>query len=234
MAARTTRRTFTAEYKRRILYQAERCKKTGDLGELLRKEGLYASHLASWRERAASVVLNALAPKRRGPPKDLIAGHIRALAEKDRVIAEWKRRALHAEAMVELQRANLVAASQLRVSRAKLKVSALTQGVAKEYGVSSTCAALGIARTTYYRELAPKQGPKQRRASVRRFSDKERQAVWDILHEARFVDLAPAVIHARLLDEGRQLCSVRTMHRILAERDELKNNSHSKPPPPAV
>jgi len=48
--------------------------------------------------------------------------------------------------------------------------------------------------------------------------------VWDVLHEARFVGLAPAVIHAQLLAEGRQLCSLRTMHRILAERDESQNN----------
>ena len=224
MATRTTRRKFTAEYKRRILHQAERCKKTGDLGALLQKEGLYASHLASWRAQAASALLQSLAPKRRGPPKDLIAGHIRALAEKDRVIADWTRRALRAEAMVEVQRASLVAIKRLQVNSAKLKVTALTQRVAKEHGVSSTCAALGMARSTYYRELARKLGPKQGRTSARRFSDKERKAVWDVLHEARFVGLAPAVIHAQLLAEGRQLCSLRTMHRILAERDESQNN----------
>jgi transposase len=223
VAARTTRRTFTADYKLRILHQAERCKQSGTLGILLQKEGLYASHLASWRAQAASVMLNALAPKRRGPAKDLNAGHIRALAEKDRVIAEWKRRALRAEAMVQLQRARLVATKRLGVNRTELQLTSLTQTAAKEYGVSSTCAALGIARSKYYREHASKQGPKQKRTSVRRLSDAERQMVWDILHEARFIGLAPAVIHAQLLNEGRQLCSVRTMHRILAERDTSKN-----------
>jgi len=168
-------------------------------------------------------MLDSLAPKRRGPPKDLIAGYIRALAAKGREIAVWKRRALRAEAMVEVQRASLVATKRLNVNSPKLKVTAATQAVAREYGVSLACAALGVARSTYYRELAPKLAPKQRRTSARRLPDAKRQLVWDVLHEARFIGLAPAAIHAQLLDEGRQLCSVRTMHRILAERNKSRN-----------
>jgi len=95
--------------------------------------------------------------------------------------------------------------------------------VAPKLGVSATCAAFGVARATYYRERAPVHGPKRRRPSPpRRLSADERRAVLDVLHEPRFIDLAPAEVYATLLDEGRRLCSVRTMHRVLAENTEAR------------
>ncbi len=95
--------------------------------------------------------------------------------------------------------------------------------VAPRLGVVQTCAAFGVARATYYRQLAPIQGPKQRRPSPpRRIPDEERGAVLAALHEPRFIDLAPAEVHAMLLAEDRYLCSVRTMHRILAENAEAR------------
>jgi len=109
--------------------------------------------------------------------------------------------------------------------------------VAPALGISATCAAFGIARSTYYRERAPVQGPKRRRGSPsRRLSDTERKAVLDVMHEPRFIDLAPAEIHATLLDQGQCLCSVRTMHRVLAEnaearerRDQLRHPKYAAP-----
>ena len=90
-------------------------------------------------------------------------------------------------------------------------------------GVDATCKAFGLARATYFRKRAPVYGPRPRRpAPARKLSAAERQAVLDVLHEPRFVDLAPAQIHATLLTEGRYLCSVRTMHRILQENSEAK------------
>ena len=109
--------------------------------------------------------------------------------------------------------------------------------VAPKLGVSATCAAFGVARASYYRERAPMHGPKRRRPSPpRRLSPDERTAVLDVLHEPRFVDLAPAEVYATLLDEGRCLCSVRTMHRVLAEnaearerRNQLRHPSYAPP-----
>lgn len=94
---------------------------------------------------------------------------------------------------------------------------------APSFGVAATCAAFDVPRATYYRNRAPVYGPKQRRPSPpRRLPDRERQDVLAVLHEPRFVDLAPAQVFATLLEEGRYLCSIRTMHRILAENAELR------------
>ena len=90
-------------------------------------------------------------------------------------------------------------------------------------GIDATCAAFGVARATYFRKRAPVYGPRPLRpAPARKLSAPERQAVLDVLHEPRFVDLAPAQVHATLLTEGEYLCSIRTMHRILHENSEMK------------
>ncbi len=104
-------------------------------------------------------------------------------------------------------------------------------------GVLAACVALSVARATYYRRRAPIFGPRQRKASPpRTLPADERRAVLDVLHEPRFADVVPAEVHATLLDEQRYLCSVRTMHRILAEngevrerRDQLVHPSYAKP-----
>lgn len=60
------RRQFTAEYKRSIVAQAEACRDDGAIGALLRREGLYSSHLTTWRRQKQQGELDALAPKKRG------------------------------------------------------------------------------------------------------------------------------------------------------------------------
>jgi transposase len=104
VTATAKRRRYTAEYKRRILQEADACKETGGVGALLRREGLYSSHLTHWREQAASGELAALAPKKRGPQAKAIDPRDRQLAEKDREIAKLQRRAERAEAIVEVQK----------------------------------------------------------------------------------------------------------------------------------
>lgn len=60
------RRRFSAEYRMRILREADACTKRGELGALLRREGLYSSHLVDWRRQRDEGVLHALMPRRRG------------------------------------------------------------------------------------------------------------------------------------------------------------------------
>ncbi len=103
-------------------------------------------------------------------------------------------------------------------------------------GIAPTCVAMDLARATYYRTLRPRYGPHYRRTPSRTLSRQERQGTLAILHEPRFVDRAPAEVYATLLDEGQYLCSERTMYRILAEnqevrerRDQLRHPNYHKP-----
>lgn len=91
-------------------------------------------------------------------------------------------------------------------------------------GVRAACAAVGRPRATHYRRhrqsAAPPRAPRPRPQPVtqpRALSPAERAEVLDVLHDERFVDLAPGEVYAILLDEGRYLCSESTMYRILRE-----------------
>ena len=90
-------------------------------------------------------------------------------------------------------------------------------------GIEVTCAALDVCRATYYRWRAPEvYWVAHRMPHPRALLVDERRAVLEVLHEDRFADLAPAQIYATLLDEKRYLCSERTMYRILAANDEVR------------
>src|SRR5947208_17179506 len=67
VVAQAKRRRFTAEYKQRILAEADRAKGSGGVGALLRREGLYSSVLTRWRRERDAVVIKAFAPQKRGP-----------------------------------------------------------------------------------------------------------------------------------------------------------------------
>ena len=66
VSARAVRRQFSARYKLKILEQVDSCTEPGEVGRLLRREGLYSSHLAAWRKAQRKGSLQALAPKKRG------------------------------------------------------------------------------------------------------------------------------------------------------------------------
>jgi putative transposase len=90
-------------------------------------------------------------------------------------------------------------------------------------GVARMCAALAVPPATYYRHRCPTPAPPVPRPSpARTLPLAERAAVLEVLHEPRFVDRAPAEVYARLLDEGRYLCSERTMYRILEAHQEVR------------
>lgn len=91
--------------------------------------------------------------------------------------------------------------------------------------ISKACQVLGVNRSTHYdrkREKLTTDPSSIKRCSPRRLSPEERAAVLEVLNEDRFVDKAPAEIYASLLDEGRYLCSIRTMYRILKENQQVK------------
>ena len=93
------RRTFTAAYKLQILEAAE---KAESVGELLRKEGLYSSHLTTWRQQRDSGALAALSRKRgRKPQRD---PHARRIAELERANARLQRKLRKAETIIAVQK----------------------------------------------------------------------------------------------------------------------------------
>jgi putative transposase len=103
-------------------------------------------------------------------------------------------------------------------------------------GVAPTCAAMGVARSNFYRHQRPQAVAAPRRPSPRALSPTERETALAVLHEPRFVDLAPPQVYTRLLDEDRYLCSERTLYRILEantevreRRDQLRHPVYQKP-----
>ena len=98
------RRSFSAEYKARILAEADACTRPGEVGELLRREGLYTSHLTYWRKQRRAGALKELGRPRGRVPAD----------RRDQEIAELRRRAERAEA--ELQKDRKVIEIQGNVS----------------------------------------------------------------------------------------------------------------------
>jgi transposase-like protein len=104
VVAKAQRRRFTAEYKRRIVREADRCTTTGAIGALLRREGLYASYLTTWRAARDRGELEGLAPKARGPKGVAPDARDKKIAEQEREIGKWRKRAERAEALVEVQK----------------------------------------------------------------------------------------------------------------------------------
>lgn len=99
------RRSFSGEYKRRILAEADACTEPGAIGALLRREGLYSSHLAEWRAVRARGEIDALAPKKRGPaPAQVPDARDRELDDVKRQLAKATIRAERAEALIEIQK----------------------------------------------------------------------------------------------------------------------------------
>ncbi len=98
---RAKHRQFSAEYKQRILEEAEACTEHGQLGALLRREGLYSSHLTAWRRQRNRMVLDGFAPKKRGPkPDPLVAENACLQREIERLEARLKR----AETIIAFQK----------------------------------------------------------------------------------------------------------------------------------
>jgi len=98
------RRRFTAEYKLRILREADACSEPGQLGALLRREGLYSSHLSAWRMQRDEGTLAGLTPKRRGrkanPDAPVIAENERLKRENQRLAEKLRQ----AETIIEVQK----------------------------------------------------------------------------------------------------------------------------------
>ena len=98
------RRNYTAEYKRLILREAEACKKQGQVGALLRREGLYSSNLTAWRHQVERGTLDALSSKKRGPKAQKTDPSVRHIAEQEREIHKLQAKLRKAELIIDAQK----------------------------------------------------------------------------------------------------------------------------------
>ncbi len=105
VVARAKRRTYSAEYKLRILQEAEACRGSGEIGALLRREGLYSSNLTKWRRQREQGDLDGLTPQRRGPKEDEQAKENTRLKRENEQLCE------------ELRKAKLIIEVQKKVSQ---------------------------------------------------------------------------------------------------------------------
>src|SRR5712691_7204823 len=103
VVAKATRRRFSVDYKRKIVREADACKTPGGVGALLRREGLYSSHLTTWRAARERGELAGV-PKKRGPARRVIDPRDQRITELEREGTRWRKRAERAEALVELQK----------------------------------------------------------------------------------------------------------------------------------
>lgn len=99
--AKAKRRLFSAEYRLRILKEADACKGPGEIGALLRREGLYSSNLVTWRRQRDARALVGMKEQKRGPKP---RREDPRLKQKDREIARLQRRLKQAETVIEVQK----------------------------------------------------------------------------------------------------------------------------------
>ena len=104
VVAKAKRRRFSAAEKLRILREAESCAKHGELGALLRREGLYSSHLSAWRAARKRGELAGLTPRRRGPQAKVVDPREKKMAELEREIRRLQARLERAEGLIALQK----------------------------------------------------------------------------------------------------------------------------------
>lgn len=104
VAPRAKRRIYAASYKLRILQEADRCEQSGQIGALLRREGLYSSHLTTWRRQRAAGQLQALSGKKRG--RKARDAEVAALRKENQRLR------------AQLEQAELIIAAQKKLSQA--------------------------------------------------------------------------------------------------------------------
>ena len=236
VTAKATRRRFTAAYKLSVIEKAEQCEGPGEIGRLLRREGLYSSHLSGWRKAAREGSLRELGKKRGPDAFGREAGSEEGAEARagERAAAGGTPQGAHRD------RGPGKSCGAAGVEpRGREELLSAARGLAGHVGVSAACEALGVARATFYRRRRPKTGQRQSRpAPARALGEAERTEVFRVLCSPRFTDRAPAEVYATLLDEGVYLCSERTMYRVLAEnravRERRAQRSHPNHPKPEI
>jgi transposase-like protein len=223
VSAKATRRRFTTAEKIRILREADACAhEKGAVAALLRREGLYSSHLTNWRKQRDAGQFGKAARKR-GPVATPPDPRDKKIAELERSLRRVQAERDRYERLCALQKsvgAVRDPAGDRGRNEALMQIVEATSAVD---GIEATCDALGVCRASYYRSPQRRvYGPRRQMRCPRSLLPDERREVLELFHEDRFADLAPAQVYATLLDEGRYLCSERTMYRVLTANHEVR------------
>jgi transposase-like protein len=104
VAATAKRRRFSGAEKRRILTEADRCTKPGELGALMRREGIYSSMLTNWRKKRGQAERDALAPKKRGPKPNAVLAETRRADQLERENARLRGKLDRAHIIIDVQK----------------------------------------------------------------------------------------------------------------------------------
>ena len=234
-AARPRRRSFTAEYKARILDEYDTLPVgSTERGALLRREGLYSSHVAEWRKARDAGARDALAPrvKPRRSPEQVEVERLRRRNE--RLEADLARTT---SGVGDHGKSTRALGTALRERGLRLEVEAVIDAhvddLAAATSMKRACTLLGASRATRYRRRRPPVAgpPAPRPAPSNKLTEAERQRVLTVLRSAEYCDLAPAQVWARLLDDGVYLCSISTMYRLLAVAGENRERRRQRTHP---
>jgi transposase-like protein len=101
---KAARRRFTTQYKLSILEQADQCQYPGEMGALLRREGLYSSHLSTWRRQRREGALQGLSPRQRGPKPNTVAVEQREIARLQKRISKLEDELDKAHTIIDVQK----------------------------------------------------------------------------------------------------------------------------------
>jgi transposase-like protein len=104
VAATAKRRRFSGSEKRRILAEADRCTEPGEIGALLRREGIYSSNLTTWRKQREAADLAALTPKKRGRQRDPALAEARRIGDLNKDNDRLRRKLARAHLIIDVQK----------------------------------------------------------------------------------------------------------------------------------
>jgi transposase-like protein len=104
VAEKRPRRKFTAKYKLRILAEADVCTQPGQMGALLRREGLYSSNLTTWRQQREKGILQAMAPKKRGRKQKVKNPLAKKVAQLEKENQRLQQKLKKADLIIEAQK----------------------------------------------------------------------------------------------------------------------------------
>ena len=203
----------------RFWSRRDRCQHPGEIGALLRREGLYSSHLSTWRRLRREGVLQGLSAQQRGPKRNAAATEQREIAHLQKQVSKLEHELKKAHTIIDVQKK--LSGDPIDDAQGRELVMNAVRTLSVRVGVKPACVALRMNRSRYYRG----QRPRIHRpclAPPLKLSPHEYHKAHSLLLCERFVDQAPASIVATLLDEGEYVCSERTMYRILSHHQQLK------------